>query len=124
MENNILNKELKHFELIVSIILVILTIVSLSIDVIVNTYNIYGMCQENIYHAETLNNFIQSKGFNIVIWVDNLLIYLVSIFYIVSAISSKKNVFIKISFAAFSVVTTIIINSFIVNFIAGIFGIF
>ncbi len=71
-----------------------------------------------------LNELLVSTPFNILLWVDNILIFVIALFYIISSIKEKKNSFIKISFAVFAVLTTIVVQSFMVNFVAELFGVF
>ena len=78
----------------------------------------------NSYDTGRLNSLVTSQSFCISLLLDNFLIYLVSIFYLVSAIRSKKDVLIKISFTIFSIVTTATVTTLIINFVASIFGVF
>ena len=71
-----------------------------------------------------LNELLVSTPFNILFWVDNNLIFITALFYIISSIEEKKNAFIKISFAIFAVLTTIVVQSFMVNLVAVVFGVF
>lgn len=115
-----MKKEIKNFEKYVGIILIILTVLSLIINALEYTNIIYNMS----YDTTKLNDLVVSTPFTIILWIDNILIYIMSIFYIISSIQSKKDVIVKISFAIFSIATTIIVSTFIINFVASIFGIF
>lgn len=115
-----MKKEIKNFEKIVGIALVVLTVISLIINVLLFTNMIYNWS----YDTERLNRLVISKPFDLLLWADNILIYLLSIFYVISAIQSKKDVFIKVSFAVFSILTTIVVSILLVNSVASIFGIF
>ena len=115
-----MKKEIKNFEKIMEISLIILTIISLIINALEYTNMIYN----NSYDTTNLNDLLVSTQFTIILWVDNILIYIVSIFYIMCAIESKNNCFIKISFTIFSIVTTIVVSNFIINFVARIFRVF
>lgn len=114
------NKEIKHFEKIIEIILIILTVFSF----IINTLTFTNALYNHSYDTGYLNSFVTSQSFYILLLLDNFLIYLVSIFYLVSAIQSKKDVLIKISFTILSIVTTITVATLIINFVASIFGVF
>lgn len=115
-----MKKEIKNFGKYIEIGLVILTFISLVINLLVYTNMIYSCSYDTI----NLNNLLISKSFNVLLWCDNILIYLVSLFYIIDTIQQKKNVFLKISFCLFSICTTMIVSSLIINVIAELFGIF
>ncbi len=115
-----MKKEIKNFEKIVGIVLIVLTMISLIINAFIYTNMIYDWT----YDTTNLNNIVVSTPFNVIMWIDNILIYVFSLFYIMSAIESKKDVFVKISFSIFSIVTSIIASNFIINGVASIFGIF
>lgn len=115
-----MRKELKNFGTYVEMILIVLTFISLIINSLEFTNIIYN-CS---YDTVNLNNFLVSSLFDILLWVDNILIYLVSIFYIVDTIQQKKHMVLKLSFCLFSICTTMIVSTFIISFIANVFGIF
>lgn len=115
-----MKKEIKNFEKIVGIVLVILTIISLVMSALLYTNIIYS-CSYDTTH---LNGLLVSKPFDIVLWIDNILIYLFGLFYIISVVQSKKEVLIKVSFAIFSIMTTMVASTLIINGIASIFHIF
>lgn len=115
-----MKKEIKNFEKIVGIVLVILTIISLVMSALLYTNIIYS-CSYDTTH---LNGLLVSKPFDIVLWIDNILIYLFGLFYIISVVQSKKEVLIKVSFAIFSIMTTMVASTLIINGIACIFHIF
>lgn len=112
--------EIKNFEKITGVLLVILTAISLVINVLQFTYGIYS-CS---YEVDKLNSLLVSKPFSILLWVDNILIYFVAMFYIISAFDNKKGRLIKISFAVFSILTTLVVSTLVINFVAHLFGIF
>ena len=112
--------EIKNFGKIVEIVLIILTLISLIINALQFTNNIYDC----FYDTSNLNSFLISTPFTVLLWVDNLLIYLVSIFYIIDTIQQKKNMFLKLSFCLFSILTTIGVSVSIINFVASLFGVF
>lgn len=115
-----MKKEIKNFGKWIEILLIILTFVSLIISALEYTNIIYNM----VYDATKLNEFVVSTPFSIILWVDNILLFLVSIFYIIDTIQQKKNIFLKLSFCLFSICTTRVMSSFIISGIAKLFGIF
>ena len=115
-----MKKEIKNFGKYLEITLIILTFISLILAVLVNTNIIYNAT----YDTLKLNNIVTNSVFNIFLWIDNILIYLISIFYIIDTIKEKKNVFLKISFSIFSICTTLVVSTLIINGVAKIFGIF
>lgn len=115
-----MKKEIKNFGKWIEILLIILTFVSLIISALEYTNRIYNMA----YETTKLNDFVVSTPFNIILWVDNILLFLVSIFYIIDTIQQKKNIFLKLSFCLFSICTTMVMSTFIINGIAKLFGIF
>ncbi len=108
------------FSFVLGIVLIILTAISLIINTLQFTNQIYSWN----YNTERLNNLLTSNPFGILLWFDNILIYICSILYIVSAIKSKKDILIKISFSLFSILTTIVVTTLLINVVASIFGIF
>lgn len=115
-----MKKEIKNFEEIIKIILIILTFISLIINALQFTNIIYN----STYDTTKLNNIVISKPFTILLFINNILIYITSLFYIICAIESKKEVLLKISFSIFSILTTIVASTLIINFTATIFGVF
>ncbi len=115
-----MKREIKNFNQIVGIVLTILTGISVIINVPLFTNMIYN-CS---YDTMRLNELLVSTPFNILLWVDNILIFVIALFYIISSIKEKKNSFIKISFAVFAVLTTIVVQSFAINWVAELFGVF
>lgn len=115
-----MKKEIKNFGKWIEILLIILTFVSLIISALEYTNIIHNMS----YDTTKLNDFVVSTPFSLILWIDNILLFLVSIFYIIDTIQQKKNIFLKLSFCLFSICTTMVISTFIINVIAKIFGIF
>lgn len=99
--------------------LIVLTLISLIIMFLNFTYAIY----DNI-NIETINNVLVNYVNTWIMWIDNILLYIFAIIYIVVAIKSKKEVLLKVSFSIFSILTSMISLTFIVNFIAESFGMF
>mgnify|MGYP000065219540 FL=1 len=116
-----MKREIKHFDTIVGVTLIILTAISLIIDAIAITHGIYS---DSLYHMEKLDAVIRSNLFQILFWVDNLLIYLFAFLNILSAIDTKKERLLKISFSIFSVLTTIVVITLSVDVVGNLFGIF
>ena len=79
--------------------LVILTFVSLILNVIVFTFNLY-------FEHDILNVIIGSDFFYVLSWIDNILIIIFGIYYIIKAIKSKIDMLLKIGFAITSIFTT------------------
>lgn len=115
-----MKKEIKNFEKIIQIILIILTIISLIINALQYTYGIYNMT----YNTERLNSLLISRPFSILLWCDNILIYIFGLLNIYCSIKSKKEILLNVSFSLFSIFTTMVVATFIINFVASIFGLF
>ena len=122
MEKEGLKKELKNYERNVTIILVILTAISLVIDFLSYTCMVYG--DASFYNTDAIRTVIDSGWFMTIIWVDNIAIYVTNLFYAAAVIDSKRNLIVKIAFAIFSILSTLLINIQIVNLIASAFGMF
>ena len=106
-------------EKIVKNILIILTLVSLVITLLNFTYLTYQ--DRNI---DRINDFLINYVNGWVLWVDNILLYIFSVAYIILGIKSKKEVLLKVSFSIFSILTAVITLTFIINFLADLFGMF
>lgn len=115
-----MKKEIRNFDRIIQIILIVLTFISLIINALQYTYGIYNM----MYNTDKLNSLLISTPYYIVLWTDNILIYIFGILNIYCAIKSKKEVLLKLSFSLFSILTTMILGTFVINFVASIFGLF
>ena len=122
MKKEGLKKEVKNYERSVTIILVILTVISLIIDFLAYTGMVYN--DEIIYNTTAIRSVINSGWFMTIVWVDNIAIYITNLFYFAGILDSKRDLIVKISFAIFSVLSTILINLQIVNLIADAFGMF
>lgn len=122
MKKEGLKKEIKNYERNVTIILLILTVISLVIDFLAYTCMVYN--DVTIYNTDAIRNIINSGWFMTIIWVDNIAIYVTNLFYAAAVIDSKRDLIVKISFAIFSILSTILINLQIVNLIASAFGMF
>ena len=120
-----MKKEIKNFGSIIEVVLVVLTFISIIINAIYFTNHMYSLESELVMlNMEAINKFCESSLFNILLWVDNIMIYFVLIFYVIDTIPSKKNVFLKLSFGLFSFLTTLIVIVGEVNIVSEIFGIF
>lgn len=106
-------------EKLVRNILISLTIISLIILFLNFTFAIY----DNM-NVEKLNNLLVNYINTWVMWIDCIFIYIFGIIYIVVGIKSKEEVALKVSFSVFSILTNMVSISFIINFIADIFGVF
>lgn len=102
------------------IVLIILTIISLIMNSLLFTNMIYS----SSYDTTRLNNLLVSTAFNIVLWINSFLIYIFGLLVIIRAIKSKEEKLLSISFALFSIITTIIFSIAIINFVATFSGIF
>ena len=122
MKKEGLKKEVKNYERNVTIILVILTVISLIIDFLAYTGMVYN--DEIIYNTTAIRSVINSGWFMTIVWTNNIAIYITNLFYFAGILDSKRDLIVKISFAIFSVLSTILINLQIVNLIADAFGIF
>lgn len=122
MKKEGLKKEVKNYERNVTIILVILTVISLIIDFLAYTGMVYN--DEIIYNTTAIRSVINSGWFMTIVLVDNIAIYITNLFYFAGILDSKRDLVVKISFAIFSVLSTILINLQIVNLIADAFGMF
>lgn len=122
MKKEGLKNEVKNYERNVTIILVILTVISLIIDFLAYTCMVYN--DEIIYNTTAIRSVINSGWFMTIVWVDNIAIYITNLFYFAGILDSKRDLIVKISFAIFSVLSTILINLQIVNLIADAFGMF
>lgn len=100
--------------------LIILTIISFIIIVLVETNVTYSTS----YDTTRLNELLVSASFNWILWIDNILVFIFGILYIVSAIQSKKEMLLKIVFSIFCMLSTIVVLTFAINFVATVFGIF
>lgn len=122
MKKEGLKKEVKNYERNVTIILVILTVISLIIDFLAYTGMVYN--DASFYNTTAIRSVINSGWFMTIVWTNNIAIYITNLFYFAGILDSKRDLIVKISFAIFSVLSTILINLQIVNLIADAFGMF
>lgn len=108
-----------NFETFVRNTLIILTFINLIIVFLNFTYQVY-----DDLNIETINHFLVNYINTWLMFVDNILLYIFAVAYIILGIKSKKEVTLKISFSVFSILTCIITLVFIINFFANVFGIF
>lgn len=120
MKKEGLKKEIKNYERNVTIILVILTVISLVINALVYTTGLYS--DDTFYNTEAIRSVVNSGWFMIVLWIDNIAIYVTNLFYFAGIIDSKRDMLVKISFGIFSILSTVLINVQIVNLVASLFG--
>ena len=110
-----LNKKMKFDkEKIVRNILIILTFVSIIITFLNYTYITYQDMNIN-----KINTFLIQYVNGWLLWV-----YIFAIIHIFFGIKSKKEVLLKVSFSIFSILTTVIVSTLIINLIASLFGMF
>ena len=108
-----------NYEIVVRNTLIVLTFISLVIMFLNFTYAVY----DNM-NIDLINNILVNYVNTWLMWVDNILLYIFAIIYIVLGIKSKKEITLKISFSIFSILTSMISLTIIVNFIAELFGMF
>lgn len=99
-------------------ILIIVTIIALIIDSLLHTNQIYSCNLDTM----KLNKILISLPFTIILYSDYILIYIISIWYAILSIKSKKEVGLKIAFCLISIF--IATKWVVINTIAEIFGIF
>lgn len=104
-------------EIIVRNVLIVLTFISLIITFLNFTYLTYQ--ERNI---DLINNFLVNYVNNAFLFIDNFLVIIFGIIYIALGIKSKKEVLLKVSFSIFSILTTMVVLTFIINFIASLFN--
>ena len=73
-------------------------------------------------NTETINNLLVNYV-NKTFWIENIILYIFSVGYIIFSIKSKKEVLLKVSFCIFSILTSIIVLTLIINILASQFGI-
>ena len=100
-------------------ILIILTFISLIITFLNFTYLTYDSL-----NVDKINNLLVNHINAWLIWIDNILLYIFAVIYIILGVKSRKEVVLKVSFSIFSILTATISLTFIVNLIANMFGIF
>ena len=106
-------------ETIVRNTLIFLTLINLIIMFLNFTYAVY----DNM-NIETINNVLVNYVNTWLMWIDNILLYIFAIIYIVIGVKSKKEVLLKVSFSIFSILTTVIASTLIINLIASLFKMF
>ena len=99
-------------------ILIVLTFISLIITFLNFTYLTYQ--DRNI---DLINHFLVNYVNNLFVFIDNFLVIIFAIIYIVLGIKSKQEVTLKIFFSIFSLLTTMVVLTFIINFLAALFNI-
>ncbi len=113
-------KQNANIEKIVCITLIVLTFISIISSMLNFAYLFYS--NSYINNIDNINKFLLK--YNTLMVIDNIFIYIVAILYIILGIKSKKEVILKVSFSIFSILTTMIILTLIVNTIAELFGVF
>lgn len=113
-----MKKEVKEYTIIK--VLILLTGISLIMNSLLFTNMIYS----SSYDTTKLNHLLVSTPFNVVLWINNILIYIFGIVALIKTIRSKEEKVLKISFVLFAIMTTIFISIMIINMMATLFGIF
>ena len=106
-------------EIIVRNILIGLTAVSLVITMLNYTYQVY----EDL-NVDRINSFLVNYVNGWLMWIDNILLYIFAVMYIILGVKSKNEVLLKVCFSIFSILTAIMSLTFIVNGLAHLFGMF
>lgn len=112
------NYQKSNLEQILKIGLIILTILSLIITILNFTYFTY----QDMTSTESINYFLVNYV-NKCLWGENILLYVFAIGYIIQSIKSKQEVFLKVSFSIFSILTSMIMLTLIINLLAVLFKI-
>lgn len=81
-----MERKVKIFKNEIEILLVVLTFLSLIMSALEYTNMIYNMS----YDTTKLNDFVVSTPFSIVLWIDNTLIILLSIFCVIILYDKRK----------------------------------
>jgi len=115
-----MNKKVINKEKVIRNLLIISVIISLIVKSLHYTYLIYN----EEFDTFVLNNLLVSQPFTILLWIDNLLVYLLGIWYMILGIKSKQEVVVKVSFSVLAILTTIVSSTFAVNIVAKVFGLF
>lgn len=100
--------------------LIICTFISIIIVILNFTHLIY----RNSYNIMPISDFLVKYINGPLLWIDNILVYILAISYIVIGIKSKKEVLLKVSFSIFSIITTMVVLTLVINVIAEMFGMF
>jgi len=107
-----------NVERVVRDILIALTFISIVIVVLNFTYLTYQ--NNNILLINSLLvNFVNKW----LLLVDNILLFIFAIIYIVLAVKSKTDLVLKVSFSIFSIITSMISLTAIINVLARLFKI-
>lgn len=99
--------------------LIILTLLSFIIVCLNFTHLVY--IDQNI---DQINDFLLKYVNGPFLWITNILLYIVAIIYMIAGIKSKQEVALKVSFSLFSMLTTIISMTLIINWLAELFQMF
>lgn len=101
--------------------LILSTFISLVIVILNFTYLIYQGSYNNIFLInEVLTKYVNGP----LLWIDNAFVCVLALIYIFMGIKSRQEVFLKVSFSFFALLTTMPVLSFIINIVASMFGIF
>ena len=111
-----LDKKNNRIEKIVKVALIILTFVSIIITSLNMTYAYY----QN-HNIDKINDFLVNFVNSWLLWADNILVILLAIVYIILGVKSKKETLLKIAFSIFSIMTTMVVLTGIINIFASFF---
>lgn len=110
------NSGIEKTEKVVKVALIVLTFISIIITTLNMTYQVY---QNN--NIERINDFLVNFVNTWPLWLDNILVILLAIVYMILGIKSKKEILLKIAFSIFSIMTTMLVLTGIINVFASIF---
>ena len=91
------------------------------ISLIITTLNLTYLTYQDARNIQTINNLLVNYV-NKTFWIENIILYIFAIGYIIISIKSKKDVLFKVSFCIFSILTSMIILTLIINILASAFG--
>lgn len=114
-KNNKKNKLINKIDS--TLTLVVLTVISIVINILCFTNNLY-------FEHEVLNAILVSDLFSALLYIDNILIIIFGIYYIVKAVKSKKDRLLKIAFSLTSIFTTQFVLILCMDLVEKIFKLF
>lgn len=91
------------------------------ISLIITTLNLTYLTYQDARNIETINNLLVNYV-NKTFWIENIILYIFAIGYIIISIKSKKDALFKVSFCIFSILSSMIILTLIINILASSFG--
>ena len=91
------------------------------ISLIITTLNLTYLTYQDARNIETINNLLVNYV-NKTFWIENIILYIFAIGSIIISIKSKKDALFKVSFCIFSILSSMIILTLIINILASAFG--